>query len=85
MRRTGAVRGAFAGFLGLVALHRMADKRSAKRVGGLFDDLASIVDRALSPEVAAIPDLRDSSPEPEPEPSTGAPPRLPIPAPPKTK
>jgi hypothetical protein len=83
----GSVRGAFAGFLGLVALHAVAQKGSSKRVGGAFSDLAAIVERVLDADVPAIPDHSKPS-KPSTAVADGAaaaadPPRLPIPAPPK--
>jgi hypothetical protein len=47
-----------AGFLGLVALHAVGSKGSKGRVASAMTDVANIVERVLSPNVAAIPDRR---------------------------
>lgn len=50
--------GAFTGWLGLIALHALSTKGGSGRVGELFNDVNSIVERVLDADVAAIPDLR---------------------------
>jgi hypothetical protein len=57
----GATRGVLTGVLGLVAFQTVVQPAASKRVGGLLTDVASIVDRALDPGVALIPDLRTKS------------------------
>ncbi len=53
----GALRGAFTAVLGLVALETIVStKGAAERTGGLLGDVAGIIDHALSPAVALIPD-----------------------------
>lgn len=59
MRRGGTVRGIFAGFLGLVALHAVAQKGGSGRVASAFGDVAAIVERVLDKDVPAIPDKRN--------------------------
>ena len=58
--RPGAssVRGIFAGFLGLVALHAVGSKGGSGRVAEAFGDVAGGIERVLSPTVPAIPDRR---------------------------
>lgn len=50
------VRGFLAGYLGLVALSALVGEQGSKRASGLVGTLSSIIQRALSPGVAAIPD-----------------------------
>ncbi|MFP5372392.1 MAG: hypothetical protein ACLGI3_16815 [Actinomycetes bacterium] len=86
MRRGGTVRGVFAGFLGLVALHAVGTKGGGKRVEGAFGDLAAIVERVLANDVPAIPDRRTAAPaadETQWNATARTAPRLPIPSPPK--
>ena len=53
---------AFTTWLALVALQTFAtSKSSPARVAGLFQDLNSIVERALDPSVPAIPDRREGA------------------------
>lgn len=52
----GALRGAGAAWLGLIALQTLTSGDSSSKVGGAFGWLASVFDRALDPKVAAIPD-----------------------------
>lgn len=52
----GALRGAGAAWLGLIALQTLTSGDSSTKVGGAFGWLASVFDRALDPKVAAIPD-----------------------------
>ena len=85
MRGRGTVRGVFAGVLTLAALYRLGTTPAAsKRVGGAFSDVAGLIERALSPDVPAIPDRRAAAaPDAEAPPKSSKTPRLPIPAPPK--
>lgn len=78
----------FVTWLGLIALQTLVTEGSSSRLGKLFSDLDSVLERALDPTVPAIPDLRSSTPAPStPAPSvptTGLPepadpPRLRIP------
>lgn len=56
MRRGGTVRGVFAGFLGLVALHALGTKGGSGRVKEAFGDVAGLIERVLDADVPAIPD-----------------------------
>ena len=58
MRRGGAVRGLMTAWLGLIALHTLADKGSG-RVGEFLGDVDRLLQRALDPTIPAIPDLRN--------------------------
>lgn len=58
MRRGGTVRGIAAGFLGLVALHALAEKGGSGRVADAFGDVAGLVERVMDPNVPAIRDRR---------------------------
>lgn len=52
-------RGIFSGALVLIALEAVVrTDRSADRFGSMFTAVAAVVDRVMSPEVPAIPDLR---------------------------
>jgi hypothetical protein len=57
-RRGGTVRGIFAGFLGLVALHAVGTKGGSGRVASAFADVAGLIERVLDADVPAIPDRR---------------------------
>ncbi len=50
------VRGFLTGYLLLVALSALVGEGGSKRASGLLGTLTSLVERALSPAVAAIPD-----------------------------
>jgi hypothetical protein len=50
------LRGFLAGYLGLVALSALVAERGSKQAAGLLGTLSSIIERALSPGVPAIPD-----------------------------
>lgn len=52
----GAVRGFAAGALGLIALQGLTSDKSAGKVSGLVGTITGLVDRALDPNVPAIPD-----------------------------
>lgn len=52
----GAVRGAAVAWLGLIALQVATTRRGSAAVAGGFDVFSGFVERALSPDVAAIPD-----------------------------
>ncbi len=54
----GSVRGVFAGFLGLVALHALGSRGGSGRVSEFFGDVAGVIERVLDPNVPAIPDRR---------------------------
>jgi hypothetical protein len=58
----GSVRGLFAGFLGLVALHAVASQGGSGRVASAFADVAGVIERVLNPTVPAIPDRRNAVP-----------------------
>lgn len=52
-------RGVFTGALALIALQAaLQSNESAGRVGGLLTTVARLVESALSPGVAAVPDTR---------------------------
>lgn len=57
----GAVRGAMAAWLGLVALQTLTSGDSSGKVGGAFDWVASVFQRALDPSIPAIPDHSNKS------------------------
>lgn len=44
-------------WLGLIALQALTTREGSGKVAGAFDALNSIVERALDPNVAAIPDF----------------------------
>jgi hypothetical protein len=50
------LRGFLAGYLGLIALSALVTEQGSKQASGLVGWLSSILKRALSPGVAAIPD-----------------------------
>lgn len=52
------IRGAVTAWLALIALQTVTSKGGSGKVAGAFSALDSIVKRALSPNVAAIPDRR---------------------------
>jgi hypothetical protein len=60
----GALRGAAGAWLGLIALQAVTTKRGSKQVSGLLTWVDSAVQRALSPDVAAIPDYSKGVPAP---------------------
>lgn len=69
----GTVRGALTGALVLIALQKITTARGAASVSGGMDVLNSLVERALSPDVAAVPNFahatgRQEEPEPAPIP-----------------
>jgi hypothetical protein len=73
--RGGVLRGAVASWLGLIALHALSTSGGAGRVKELSQDLTSILDRVLDPNVPAIPDRRAPGTGPAGDaPATGAPP-----------
>lgn len=51
-----AIRGVLSGYLALVALQVLVSPGGSSKTKGLLGALSSIIDRALSPRVAAIPD-----------------------------
>jgi hypothetical protein len=54
----GALRGAFTAVLGLVALETvLSSPQAADRSSGLLTGVAGIIDHALNPAIAAIPNL----------------------------
>lgn len=54
-------RGVFSGALALIALEAvLRTDQSASRVGGMLTGVAGLVNRALSPDVPLIPDLREN-------------------------
>lgn len=70
----GALRGIFAGVLGLALLQAVVSSTtSAGRVGGFMQGIASGVEHALDPNVPLIPDFRTrgpvTPPAPAPEPA----------------
>jgi hypothetical protein len=79
----GSVRGVFAGFLGLVALHAVGSRGGSGRVGDAFADVAGVIERVMNPTVPAIPDRRAGAPAAPVAKADTKTPRLPIPAPPK--
>lgn len=52
----GAFRGAAGVWLGLIALQVLTTREGSGKVAGAFDAVNSLVERALDPNVAAIPD-----------------------------
>lgn len=57
-----ALRGAVTAWLALIALEAVSSSpKNAGKVASLFADVNNLVARALSPNVAAIPDRRSSS------------------------
>lgn len=60
----GAVRGAAIAWLGLVTLDALVSSRGSQSVTGAMGVVTSVVNRALSPDVALIPDFRNGSPAP---------------------
>lgn len=69
--RRGALKGAASAWLGLIVLQVATTNRGSGAVSGALAAVASVVERALSPDVAAIPDLahrtgRDEEPAPVP-------------------
>jgi hypothetical protein len=58
----GAVRGALTAWLGLITLQVVTSQHGSGQVAGAFEALNSVVKRALSADVAAIPDYRNGSP-----------------------
>jgi hypothetical protein len=77
----GAVRGALTAWLGLIVLHGLTTKGGSKAVGGAFDVVGNVVERALSPDVPAIPDRRtgESRHIEQDTPTTPAAPTKPVP------
>lgn len=57
----GAVRGAAVAWLGLVALDALLSNHGSTAAGGVLNFANSVVLRALSPDVAAIPDYSSGS------------------------
>jgi hypothetical protein len=68
----GALRGAAAAWLGLIALQAVTSKGGAHATSGVLGVAESIVKRALAPNVAAIPDRRDGSSSSSSTPNLGA-------------
>jgi len=66
----GAVRGALTAWLGLITLQVVTSQGGSGRVAGAFVAFDSVVKRALSPDVAAIPDYRNGTPAASPVGST---------------
>jgi hypothetical protein len=67
-----ALRGAVTAWLALIALQAVSSSKSGQ-VSGALSTVASLVTRALSPDVAAIPDRRKTvKPASQPGPSTPA-------------
>jgi hypothetical protein len=58
MRSRGALRGAFAAWLGLIALHAVSTRGGSGRVTEFFGDVNGLVSRVLDPDIPAIPDRR---------------------------
>lgn len=54
----GALRGAFAAWLGLIALQAVGTAGGSGRIAGAFTDANRLLARVLDPDVPAIPDLR---------------------------
>jgi len=54
---SGAVRGVLTAWLGLAALQALTSRGGSDKAAGLVDVIASVVERALSPDVAAIPNF----------------------------
>lgn len=54
----GAFRGAASAWLGLIALQAVTSKGGSSATSGVLGWAESVVKRALSPDVAAIPDRR---------------------------
>jgi hypothetical protein len=50
--------------MGLIVLQAVTTKRGAKGVSGAFGWIDSAVQRAISPDVAAIPDFSAGTPAP---------------------
>jgi hypothetical protein len=70
----GALRGAVAAWLGLIALHTVGTTGGSSRIAEAFADLNSIVTRVIDPTVPAIPDRRTAGAAPAAAPPpTGAP------------
>lgn len=53
----GTLRGAGAAVFGLIVLQTVTTQRGAAGVGGILGWVDSVLRRALSPDVAAIPDF----------------------------
>jgi hypothetical protein len=75
----GAVRGALTAWLGLIVLHGLTTKGGSKAVGGAFDVVGNVVERALSPDVPAIPDRRTGESRHIEQDTTPAAPTKPVP------
>jgi hypothetical protein len=58
----GALRGAMSAWLGLIVLQTVTTKGGSGKVAGAFDAVNGLVERALSPAVAAIPDHSSTKP-----------------------
>lgn len=52
----GAFRGALTAWLGLITLQTVVSKSGSSQVSGIFGVLDSMVQRALDPNIAALPD-----------------------------
>jgi hypothetical protein len=52
------LRGFLTGYLALVALSALVTESGSKKASGLLGTLSSIIERALSPGVPAIPNYR---------------------------
>jgi hypothetical protein len=76
----GAVRGAVTAWLGLIVLQVVTTKHGSGQIAGLFGVADSVVKRAMSPDVAAIPDYRNGAPAAS-STSSATDPKLPTPAP----
>ena len=53
-----AFRGALTAWMTLIVLHTVGTSGGSSKLTGLFTDVDNLVKRALSPNVAAIPDRR---------------------------
>lgn len=54
----GGVRGALAAWLGLIALQAVGTAGGSGRISSFFGDVNTLIERALNPNVPAIPDRR---------------------------
>jgi hypothetical protein len=68
----GALRGAMSAWLGLITLQVVTSQHGSGAVAGAFDTVNSVVKRALSPDVAAVPDYRNGTPAASPVGATPA-------------
>ena len=73
MAGRGALRGALAAWLGLIALHAVGTAGGSGRIAEAFGDVNRLVERVLDPSVPAIPDRRAAAaPAPAPNPAAEA-------------